>query len=1015
MADEHGFSEADLASVVQQAMDGLADGELPQDEHANTDQNNEVDEFEQEIQRQIEAQFQQQQEEEEQQQRPSSTEREQGIDQDGGDNDDDFAKEVERQLQEQMNEQMAQHTEAEAERLHNDTAQTDYEQELQKQIMDALDDDPGSVQPATDSHDFEQDLQKQIMDAFSATEVSSNVPVQQKNDSLLEPKSQLSQTASHHQSPSPQPQGQGQSEYELQLQKQIMDAFSESNDAEQGQSVSDSQQLQSNFDRDLQNQILLAFNETQGQQSEQQQLQHTDTTIDADEDPFKVALAELVRNVVDGEADSEVKQQLLQSNADDEEIDMNQIMQNALALAVEDPTALLQSMNIGGDQAIDNAYLGQMIQQTQEQAKGKKAIKAKEKKPPKEKKPRQPRKTTIKKKKKDQPIVSQVPTFIPNPQFSITGIPFPQNLQHLPQSLQAQFQQQIQQQQQMLLLQQQHLQSQQQLALPAEGALPVKQQQQVAPAKKAIPQRDLSKPEPKLPKPAPANSITDSVKRVPPLMLLSRDTSIDLANSSKQKKSSLSIAETLALSRQAMSSGKFSSKLQETKPPEQHQQRVPAVSEPPAPLQPYFEPQQETTQDAYNFDNEVEKASIESTLGQMYSQDEPIHRGSKISDAPSPQLPLASGSNGNALLNNIGVLLPNLPSHLTSLISSAISQALANTTPQQQPSKDGTRSMKKKNVPAKDETPEQQKERVRLENRERKKRWREANRLKNQNNDLRARLKKRAIHLFGVEESGKKTDWIEAEFEKRKNRRIMKSTNIEDLTMVISETMDKLDIQSINEESLSRVISQIVTSSLSHSQANMAEQERDTADDHNEDKLQELELSSLIAASNHADNHDPQLEQHGNNYEMPVETQATESPAVTEAVTSPTVVSATSSDTTHMPSPALAPTPATERKPKRSSGFLNSFNVKRVKIPLIRMGTTGLIESKPEAGSGQSQSGATPSPTTAAVRGSIKIPAFKHATDGLPLSESIPVKKEKLLMRPNFGGGLRKPAFRASR
>ncbi|KAG0019349.1 hypothetical protein BGZ82_000168 [Podila clonocystis] len=60
---------------------------------------------------------------------------------------------------------------------------------------------------------------------------------------------------------------------------------------------------------------------------------------------------------------------------------------------------------------------------------------------------------------------------------------------------------------------------------------------------------------------------------------------------------------------------------------------------------------------------------------------------------------------------------------------------------------------------------------IRTENRERKKRWREANEDRNKDNDLRCRVSKRANKLHGKEPSEEKTRWMEEEFEKRQNKR----------------------------------------------------------------------------------------------------------------------------------------------------------------------------------------------------------------------------------------------------
>ncbi|KAL7275685.1 hypothetical protein RUND412_001357 [Rhizina undulata] len=63
---------------------------------------------------------------------------------------------------------------------------------------------------------------------------------------------------------------------------------------------------------------------------------------------------------------------------------------------------------------------------------------------------------------------------------------------------------------------------------------------------------------------------------------------------------------------------------------------------------------------------------------------------------------------------------------------------------------------------------------VRQENRERKKRWREVNQDRNKDNDLRCRVTKRAGKLFGEAPSVEKTQWMANEFDKRKEKRLVK-------------------------------------------------------------------------------------------------------------------------------------------------------------------------------------------------------------------------------------------------
>ncbi|CAO3661243.1 hypothetical protein G6F70_008040 [Rhizopus microsporus] len=65
-------------------------------------------------------------------------------------------------------------------------------------------------------------------------------------------------------------------------------------------------------------------------------------------------------------------------------------------------------------------------------------------------------------------------------------------------------------------------------------------------------------------------------------------------------------------------------------------------------------------------------------------------------------------------------------------------------------------------------------QKVRQDNRERKKRWRERNQERNKDNDLRCRVNKRAQKLFGKEDSEHKRRWIEEEFMRRRAKRLDK-------------------------------------------------------------------------------------------------------------------------------------------------------------------------------------------------------------------------------------------------
>ncbi|KAJ2900308.1 hypothetical protein IWW38_000567 [Coemansia aciculifera] len=65
---------------------------------------------------------------------------------------------------------------------------------------------------------------------------------------------------------------------------------------------------------------------------------------------------------------------------------------------------------------------------------------------------------------------------------------------------------------------------------------------------------------------------------------------------------------------------------------------------------------------------------------------------------------------------------------------------------------------------------------MRQENRERKKRWREMNDERNKDNDLRCRVNKRANQLYGAHASADKERWVGEEFERRQQRRRDKET-----------------------------------------------------------------------------------------------------------------------------------------------------------------------------------------------------------------------------------------------
>ncbi|KAJ1882292.1 hypothetical protein LPJ66_011177, partial [Kickxella alabastrina] len=88
-------------------------------------------------------------------------------------------------------------------------------------------------------------------------------------------------------------------------------------------------------------------------------------------------------------------------------------------------------------------------------------------------------------------------------------------------------------------------------------------------------------------------------------------------------------------------------------------------------------------------------------------------------------------------------------------------------------------------------------EKMRLENRERKKRWRQVNEERNKDNDLRCRVTKRANQLYGAQASEAKEKWIGEEFDRRQQRRkekeVRKRPSSPEEIMVAGEKRMKCD------------------------------------------------------------------------------------------------------------------------------------------------------------------------------------------------------------------------------
>lgn len=100
-------------------------------------------------------------------------------------------------------------------------------------------------------------------------------------------------------------------------------------------------------------------------------------------------------------------------------------------------------------------------------------------------------------------------------------------------------------------------------------------------------------------------------------------------------------------------------------------------------------------------------------------------------------------------------------------------------------------SFKKRNITQK----------VRQENRERKKRWRQQNQEKNQDNDLRCRVNKRAHRLFGAEDGPHKQKWIDQEFIKRRDKRMNKEEQKDSKDGLLNDSNDYLSMLSKQDKS----------------------------------------------------------------------------------------------------------------------------------------------------------------------------------------------------------------------
>ncbi|ODV79924.1 uncharacterized protein CANTADRAFT_5616 [Suhomyces tanzawaensis NRRL Y-17324] len=110
--------------------------------------------------------------------------------------------------------------------------------------------------------------------------------------------------------------------------------------------------------------------------------------------------------------------------------------------------------------------------------------------------------------------------------------------------------------------------------------------------------------------------------------------------------------------------------------------------------------------------------------------------------------------------------LPNIKSEVISNISRSVVSAISNYS--------SSHKLNRTTISTNDQVKEEEdmREKIRLENRARKKRWREENSERNKDNDLRSRVWRRAAILFGEKDTPEKKEWADKEFEKRRDKRI---------------------------------------------------------------------------------------------------------------------------------------------------------------------------------------------------------------------------------------------------
>lgn len=123
---------------------------------------------------------------------------------------------------------------------------------------------------------------------------------------------------------------------------------------------------------------------------------------------------------------------------------------------------------------------------------------------------------------------------------------------------------------------------------------------------------------------------------------------------------------------------------------------------------------------------------------------------------------------GNLTQNNAPAIVQK-----STLVPTSLTRAFTNYTGTLVTSRSKSGQLRKKLKPDEPES----KERLRQSNRERKKKWREINSERNKDNDLRFRVVKRANQLFGELESDEKSQWITNEVEKRRKKRLERSSS----------------------------------------------------------------------------------------------------------------------------------------------------------------------------------------------------------------------------------------------